>query len=152
MEALTETKQAATPAALESDSLATEMAAAYTQQICVYREQLNLTTKEAVDKVDEPPTDGWQDRVLRCSPDQLSWLDFTKLTKCDPNLASKQWGELKRIARNELKSGHRAAKIVEGATSSPSVRAGFIALREDLAAQRHRMDAHRHHRPRLYAL
>ena len=135
MEAVAETKQAATPAALESDSLGMEMATAYDNMVGVYREHLKLTTQEAFDKADEPPADGWQDRVLKCRSDQLTWMDFAQLTKCDPDLSRKRWDELKQIARNELKSGHRAAKIVEGATSSPSVRAEFIALREDLAAQ-----------------
>ncbi len=67
------------------------------------------------------------------SSDQLTWMDFAGLTKCQPDLARKRWDELKQIARSELKSGHRAAKVVEGASNSPSVRAEFIALREDLA-------------------
>ncbi len=111
------------------------MATAYANMVGVYREHLKLTTQEAVDKADEPPADGWQDRVLKCRPDHLTWMDFAQLTKCDPDLARQRWDELKQIARNELKSGHRAAKVVEGASNSPSVRAGFIALREDLAAQ-----------------
>ena len=67
MEALTETRESPTPAEAESDSLAVEMAAAYAHQIGLYREHLNLTTKEAAEKADAPPADEWQDRVLKMS-------------------------------------------------------------------------------------
>ena len=132
MEGTIETKKHDTSASLESNSLSVEMAAAYASMVGFYREHFKMTTQEAVEKVDQRP-DGWQDRVLNCRPDQLTWLNFANLTKCDPDLAAQLWEKLKRIAQAELKSGHRAAQVVEGASNSPSVRAAFIALREDLA-------------------
>ena len=61
-------------------------------------------------------------------------MDFAQLTKLQPNLARRRWEELKQLARNDLRSGHRAAKVIEAANNSPSVRASFIALREELAS------------------
>ena len=117
----------------EAESLGMEMAAAFAHMVEFHREHWGLTTQEAIEKVNEPPVDVTAVRKFR--PDQVTWMDFVELTKGKPERGGKLWEQLQQIASRELKSGHRAAKVVEGATSMAFERAKFISLRDDLAAQ-----------------
>jgi hypothetical protein len=49
-------------------------------------------------------------------------------------LAERRWEEVKQAAREELHTGHRAAKVMEGFDSRCWDRAQFLAVREDLVA------------------
>jgi hypothetical protein len=48
---------------------------------------------------------------------------------------TQRWEEIKQAAREDLQSGHRAARTVEGYYSNPWKRAQFLAIREDLAKE-----------------
>jgi hypothetical protein len=53
------------------------------------------------------------------------------LADSDPDLVAKRWEEIKRAALDELRSGHRAAKAMDGHESHCWQRAQFLAVRND---------------------
>jgi hypothetical protein len=71
--------------------------------------------------------------VLKRPPNETSWLDLKNLSAKSPDLALRKWESVKRAARDELESGHRAARSMEGADSDCWQRAQFLAIRGDLA-------------------
>jgi hypothetical protein len=121
------------PVASEASTLAREMAGAYRDAVEFYRDQYRLPTAEALDRADAPVTAEQVEHALSCPADQVSWHDLSDLARQDPELAARRWEELKREARDELRSGHRAARAVDGYLSRPWKRARFLALREELA-------------------
>jgi hypothetical protein len=62
----------------------------------------------------------------------VSWSDLHNLFGREPERALARWEEVKQAAREEVRSGHRGAKVVEVYGSTPWKRADFLALRQDL--------------------
>jgi hypothetical protein len=62
----------------------------------------------------------------------VSWTSLFVLEQSDPALAIRRWEAVKDHARAELRSGHRAARTLEGADSYCWGRAQFLALRAEL--------------------
>ena len=61
-------------------------------------------------------------------------MDFHVLSKRDPELALHRWEDVRKAARQELESGHRAADANEGRLMSTTwQRAQFLAIRDGLA-------------------
>jgi hypothetical protein len=119
------------PAADESVPLACELAADFGARLKGYREAWGLSPEEALARVGEAhPAD--EERILHAPPDQVEWLDLERLARRDPELARRLWEEVKQAARQELQSGHRAARALEP-LSDCWARARFLAIRDDLA-------------------
>ncbi len=116
-------------------SLAREMTAAFKEFVTFYREQMGKSVEEAFALAADPADDDFLDMMHKQPPGQLSWLAFNSLAERDPALARQEWGRLIGMARDELESGHRAAKAVEGFSHRPWDRARFLALRESLARE-----------------
>ena len=117
----------------EAAVLAGEIAAAFGELMDGYREHLKLSAREAAARADEPDPDGPQ-RAMQCPPDQVTWIDLHTLEKSDPALALRRWEEVKDEARAELRSGHRAARAMEGHGGYACwPRAQFLAVRAELA-------------------
>jgi hypothetical protein len=119
----------------EASALARELAAAYRGLLEYYREQYKLPPPEALAKVDSPFPPYLEENAVHGPADQVSWHDLGRLAEHKPELAEQCWERVKQAARDELASGHRAAKAMEGYYSHPWKRAQFLAVREQLAQE-----------------
>jgi hypothetical protein len=131
----------------EARELATEAAVAFGQMAAHYRQHYGLSPDEARARAAARP-DHYIDRALTCPPNQVSWLDVDTIAQREPARALERWEEVKKAARDEVSSGHRAARAVEGRDSHCWTRAGFLAVRAELmvawrprnAAEQHLID------------
>jgi hypothetical protein len=119
-------------AADDAAVLAGEIAATFGELVEGYREHHKISAEEAAAKADECDPDHLR-RVMQSPPDEVSWYTLHFLGRSDPALALRRWEEVQRAARAELRSGHRAARAVEGAVYTCWGRAQFLALRAELA-------------------
>jgi len=119
----------------EVGSVTREMVSAYKEYVRFYRERMGKTPEEAMVAAAEPADDQYRDVILANPPDQISWLAINALAERDPALAQLTWERIKQEARDELASGHRAARPLEGYSHSPWERAQFLVVRESLAAE-----------------
>ena len=113
-------------------ALATELAAAFRQRIEQYREWYKLSPQEAIDRATKESSVP-RERVLNCPPHELSWQDLDSVAQSDPNRAQQRWEEIKQAAREERRSGHRFARVMEGPDNSCWGRAQMLALRTELS-------------------
>jgi hypothetical protein len=122
----------ATPTADESGDLARELAAAFAATVTSYREHYNLTHQEAVAHATEliPAV---EERALSAPPEQVSWRDLDCIAERDPERALQRWEEIKQAAREEVRSGHRAARALEVYDAPAWQRVQFLAVRAELA-------------------
>ncbi len=102
-------------------SLVREMVQQYREFTQTYQARTGMSAAEAHEKAVEP--------------DQVSWHDLSSLGERDPALVQQVWGRLVNQARDELASGHRAARAMEGYDHEPWDRARFLVLRESLAGE-----------------
>jgi len=116
-------------------SLVREMVQQYREFTQTYQARTGMSAAEAHEKAVEPANDYVRDRTLTVEPDQVSWHDLSSLGERDPALVQQVWGRLVNQARDELASGHRAARVIEGYEHSPWGRARFLVLRESLVGQ-----------------
>jgi hypothetical protein len=132
--------QAAVPApppapgadAAEVGELAQELAAAFGGTVAAYREHFKLSVQEAIDRTSNNPL-GCLDDALSGPPDQVTWFQLHGLAEHDPEKALRRWEEVKQAARDEIRSGHRAARTLEAFDGSCWERAQFLALRAELS-------------------
>jgi hypothetical protein len=124
----------ALPRASEVGSLARELAACFRSAVA-YHKKLGLPTQEAVARAEEPCPAEYQQSLLEGPADQLRWGGLEDLARADPELALRRWEEVKQEALEELQSGHRAARVMEGYNSEAWQRARFLALREELSRE-----------------
>jgi hypothetical protein len=113
--------------------LACEVAAAFGQLSESYRQYFKVSAQEAAARASEHGStpDGLQS-AMQCPPEQVSYVDLFVLEKSDPALALRRWEQVKEEARRELRSGHRAARALEGTNNYCWDRAQFLALRAEL--------------------
>lgn len=116
-------------------SLAREMVGAYKDYARFYRERMGKSVEEALAEAAKPASDLFLETIEKQSPDQVSWLTISAMAERDPALAREGWLRLLDAARDELASGHRAARAMEGYDHSPWARARFLVLRESLARE-----------------
>jgi hypothetical protein len=116
--------------AAEMNELARELAAAFAEKLKAYREHAKLTAEQAVKRIAQDASEDI-DRILHAPPDAVSWLDLYSLGDKDANLALERWEKIKEAARNEIRSGYRAARAVED-SGGPCERARFLAVRVEL--------------------
>jgi hypothetical protein len=121
----------------EADTLAREMAAAFGRVVEVYKHEYKLSAQDAVAKAESAGSPQYEEQVLHGPPDQVSWSALDLVGRADPQLALRRWEEIKQAARDELHSGHRAAKAMEGFGSDCWQRAQFLAIRKDLTEAWH---------------
>jgi len=123
----------APPAADETGVLAREMAGAFGQLVASYREHFRLTPEEARRQA-TATTQEQVRRILDGPPDQVSWSDLDLLAARDPPQALRHWEAIKAAARQELRTGHRAARALESGDFPVCwERARFLALRAELS-------------------
>jgi hypothetical protein len=119
----------------EAGTLAREMASAFRGLVEYEREVYRQTAPEALAKVEAPVSAQYEASVLRGPADQVSWHGLEAVARKDPEAAARRWAEIKREALDELQSGHRAARALEGFQSDPWKRAQFLAIRQDLTQE-----------------
>lgn len=128
----------------EGHDLAVETTKAFSAMIGFYRKHYDLSPDDAQAKAEATP-DHCIERALSCEPSQVSWLDIDAVARIDPAKALARWDEIKEAARKEVRTGHRAAKALEGFDSSCWKRARFLAVRTELSvAWRPRNAAEQH--------
>src|SRR4029450_4391696 len=91
-----------------------------------------LSAQDAVERAGTSDQ-GTIDRALTCPPDQGSWFDLNALERRDPAAAATRGAEIKESARGEARSGHRAARSLESASSTCWGRARFLAICAELS-------------------
>jgi len=112
-------------AVAEVGSLAREMGRAYRERVEHYRKEMS------VEQADARASDGGAQvaALEQTPPDQLDWWVLGRAADLDPERARAAWERALAEARDELYSGHRAARAVQ-ATGSPWERAQFMAIVE----------------------
>ena len=65
-------------------------------------------------------------------PEQVSWHELGALAEHEPERARDAWGAVKDAAREELRTGLRAARSLERTHATPLERAQFLAILEGL--------------------
>jgi|SRR5262245_13287746 len=113
--------------------LAAELAAAFGLLVGHYRDHHQLSPDEARARAADTP-DQRVERSLTCPPSAVSWNDLERIERRDPAQALARWQEIKDAARGEVRSGHRAARALEGLDSCCWTRARFLAIRSELSA------------------
>jgi hypothetical protein len=122
---------APTPVADESAELAREIGEAFGRLVRHFVREYGLTPDEARARASASP-EGRLDALLSCPAEELTWWDLGAIAHDDPEKALARWQEVKRAALHEVRDGHRAARVLEAATSSCWERAGFLAVRAEL--------------------
>ena len=128
-------QEAATSLSPEAEVLAREMASAFGRMVLYYQEHYGLTAEEARKRAYSPPSPEREKRLQEMPADQVSWHDLNEVAKTDPERSLRAWETVKAAALNELRTGHRAAEMMEPAGSHCWRRARFLAIRNDLAAE-----------------
>ncbi len=116
-------------------SFAREMADEYKGFVKVYRERMAMSVAEAHERAAEPADDFALEHAMTTTPDQVSWHAISAVGERDPALAQQVWQRLVEQARDDLASGNRAARAIEGYQHDPWDRARFLVLRESLAKE-----------------
>jgi hypothetical protein len=96
-----------------------------------YQEFYKVSAQEALERAGKSHP-AITEQALTCPPDQFTWLTLYTLHEQDPEQALRRWEEVKQAAREELRSGHAAARAVETAGGSCWERAQFLAVRNGL--------------------
>jgi len=121
----------------EAGSFADRMAQAYFNQIEFCQMAYKESRQEAMDRQAEPIPDHYREKILNGPPSRVSWMGLVHLTDENPALAAQRWEEIRQAAKDELRTGHRAAMAVETWGGHPWERARFLAVRDGLAEQWH---------------
>ncbi len=116
-------------------SFAREMADEYKGFVKVYRERMEMSAAEAHERAGEPADDFALEQAMTTTPDQVSWHAISAVAERDPMLGQQVWQRLVEQARDDLVSGNRAARAIEGYQHDPWDRARFLVLRESLAKE-----------------
>jgi hypothetical protein len=115
---------------IELSDLARELAAAFGEMVNFYRKHYKLSAEEASQRAAEASPE-YIDHILNAPPDQVSWLDLDNLVQKDEAKALERWAQIKQAARDEIRSGYRAARTIED-SGGPWERARFLAVRAEL--------------------
>ncbi len=131
------TRQTTAPGpAREANALAHEMGGALHAMIEDIRMAYNVEPSEALTKALEylKPNELQAWRYDNGFAPTGSWWELEKLAHANPAAFEAQWERMRQAARDDLQSGHLAARIVEGTPglNSPQERAQFLMLREAL--------------------
>lgn len=115
----------------EAGPLAREMAEDLLQLVRSYKREYDLSMQEAAARVEDMLQEEEQD-ALRRPPSSVMWHQLDALLDRDPQKFLERWEEIKRLAREELSTGHRGCQAVEVYGSTPWNRAQYLALRREL--------------------
>jgi hypothetical protein len=134
----------APPGGGEAGEVAAEVGAAFGRLVQSYRQQFGLSPEEARARAYQPLA-GEVERVCHSPPRDVNWFDLEAVARQDHGRALQLWEEVKQAAREEVNSGHRAARALEGGTGRCWDRARFLAVRAQLTEAWRPRDAQEQH-------
>jgi hypothetical protein len=117
----------------ELAALAPQLAQYLRNAVEGYKEYLQLTPQEALARA-TATCPAVTEEVRHIPPEMLSWGDLETLYRGDTAAALAKWVQTKEAAREELRSGVRAAGAIEVIAASPVWLARFLVLRDELTA------------------
>lgn len=112
--------------------MAQELARAHGRLVAQLRPQYGLTTADAAKRVERMADADAVERHLCCPSDAISWNALDAVARHDPDRAVEVWEGIKAEARDELVTGHRAARAIETGDANCMTRARFLAIRDEL--------------------
>lgn len=120
----------------EAVGVAREMAKAYRRTVEFHRVQDGLSATDAEERANVQASGPYLDRLRNCPAEDVSWGTLERLGTADGMQAVQdKWRETKAAARDELRSGTRAAEAAEWNGATPWTRARFLALRDAFAEE-----------------
>lgn len=114
---------------LEVGSIGRLMAEASARMAKFYQTNLGKSAVETREGIWGLADESRIERLTAAPPDQVDWWAMNQVAELDPASFYEVWDSLKREARDELDSGHRAAMAVDP-LASPWERAQFLAIRQ----------------------
>lgn len=99
------------------------------------QQRMGLSSAETQFLASEAANEARLQQIQQTPVANLTWGQMNQLGKSAPELAAAKWDEAKELALQERRSGHHAARMVEGLNSTPLERARFIVLVEALERQ-----------------
>jgi hypothetical protein len=108
------------------------MALAFRATVERYRKDCLLSLQEAVATATAPSPEG-DEQTLNGPPEAVSWYALDCLAERDLEGVLRRWEEVKRAAREELRTGHRAGRALEPEGGRLWERARFLAARAELS-------------------
>ncbi len=125
------------------DSVTLEMHKEHTNMVMYYMSDTGggMSVEEAIKRAlvfhDERATEEEVDRIRRQPISFTSWYSLRKLFWRSPTEAENMWHEMKREARNEFESGHRAGNALEPLEWMREAwnRARYLGIRESFIEQ-----------------
>src|SRR5262249_53133861 len=108
------------------------LTAAFRTMVEYEKERLRRKAPGELQKGEESASPEYEKKILNGAVDQISWFDLEYLGERNPEVATQCWRKMKRAALDDLQSGHRAARVMEGYFSNAWMRAQFLAIRGDL--------------------
>jgi hypothetical protein len=121
------------PMAGSPSVLANELAKNFGELVRSYEAHYGMSPEEARAKASESNAN-LEERALHAPPEEMQWWELHYLAERDPKKALQRWEEVIQAARQEVRSGERAARAIEGPLSDAWTRARFLALHAELAA------------------
>lgn len=121
------------PTATEVGPLAEELGRAMIRVIEQVRNQYRLQPADALARVEGMALPDHSHQLLAQPSELVTWFNLQILAQSDPAKGAERWEQIKAEARNELATGHRAAKSVETDDANCWQRAQFLALRAELS-------------------
>lgn len=121
----------------EAVPLAQELARAHARLVRQLREQHALSTPEAARRAERMTNAEVIERYAEGPSESLTWHSLDAIARHDAPLAAEVWERLRAEAREELVSGHRAARVVESGEANCLTRARFLAIRDELTSDWH---------------
>jgi hypothetical protein len=123
----------AAPETLDVQALARQLANAYRERVQRIQYELGLSPQEAVAKAEERCPLSRALAVVDKPPEEVTWEELQELNGWGSHRALERYGEIKQAALEALRSGERAAAVVDGHESRPWKRGEFLAIRHELA-------------------
>ncbi|HJP83225.1 MAG TPA: hypothetical protein VJ835_06930, partial [Fimbriimonadaceae bacterium] len=112
----------------EINPLAKKFAESLESYIQFYQETYSLSREDA----EKQARSGINDRqeMLHRPAEQVSWICLSRVSEADPDAGIELWRAIRSEARDEIESGHRAAKVLShGFDFGPIDRARFLEVR-----------------------
>jgi hypothetical protein len=118
----------------EVNPLARKLAESFESYVRFYQDTYSTSRKQAEKKARA----GIRERqgLLKRPAEQVTWMCLSQVSEADPNAGIELWQDIRAEARDEIESGHRAAKVIsEGFDFGPLDRARFLEVRSALRAE-----------------
>lgn len=122
--------------AAEARMLAEHMARARVEMMKYQHRTLGVPAEEALAREEELPSEAYLEQIEQTSPSQLSWYRLNELAKVDVEGALRCWQTTVEFARDDLRSGQRAARaVMDTFNAGPLELARYLTLRDELSKQ-----------------